>query len=74
VSVAMQAGMSAVLTHPETMAQDRTGGVPGFEPGNGGIKIHLFRRYSDGREEVDVMWAGVRLVESQFAEAGFSPR
>jgi hypothetical protein len=25
VSVAMQAGMSAVLTHPETMAQDRTG-------------------------------------------------
>jgi hypothetical protein len=32
------------------------------------------KRYSDGREEVDVMWAGVRLVESQFAEVGFSPR
>ena len=32
------------------------------------------RRYSDGREEVDVMWAGLRLVETQFAEAGFSPR
>jgi hypothetical protein len=32
------------------------------------------KRYSDGREEVDVMWAGLRLVESQFAEAGFAPR
>jgi hypothetical protein len=32
------------------------------------------KRYSDGREEVDVMWAGLRLVETQFAEAGFSPR
>jgi hypothetical protein len=32
------------------------------------------KTYSDGREEVDVMWAGLRLVESQFAEAGFAPR
>jgi hypothetical protein len=32
------------------------------------------KRYPDGREEVDVMWAGLRLVESQFAEAGFAPR
>jgi hypothetical protein len=32
------------------------------------------KTYSDGREEVDVMWAGLRLVESQFADAGFAPR
>ena len=32
------------------------------------------KKYSDGREEVDVMWAGLRLVETQFNEAGFSPR
>ena len=32
------------------------------------------KTYSDGREEVDVMWAGLRLVETQFNEAGFSPR
>jgi hypothetical protein len=32
------------------------------------------KRYSDGRAEADVMWAGLRLVETQFAEAGFSPR
>jgi hypothetical protein len=32
------------------------------------------KRYSDGRDEVDVMWAGLRLVETQFAEAGFAPR
>ena len=32
------------------------------------------KRYSDGREEADVMWAGLRLVEAQFAEAGFAPR
>jgi hypothetical protein len=32
------------------------------------------KTYSDGREEVDVMWAGLRLVESQFGEAGFCPR
>ena len=32
------------------------------------------RQYPDGRQEVDVMWAAVRLVEHQFAEAGFAPR
>ena len=32
------------------------------------------RRYPDGRSELDVMWAAVRLVETQFAEAGFAPR
>ncbi len=32
------------------------------------------KRYSDGREEVDVMWSGLRLVETQFNEAGFAPR
>ena len=32
------------------------------------------KQYADGREEVDVMWAGLRLVETQFAEAGFAPR
>ncbi len=31
------------------------------------------KRYSDGREEADVMWSGLRLVETQFA-AGFAPR
>jgi hypothetical protein len=32
------------------------------------------KTYSDSREEVDVMWAGLRLVESQFADVGFAPR
>ena len=32
------------------------------------------KQYSDGREEADVMWSGLRLVETQFAEAGFAPR
>jgi hypothetical protein len=32
------------------------------------------KQYSDGRQEADVMWAGLRLVESQFNEAGFAPR
>jgi hypothetical protein len=32
------------------------------------------KTYSDGREEADVMWSGLRLVENQFAEAGFAPR
>jgi hypothetical protein len=31
-------------------------------------------RYSDGRGEADVMWAGLKRVEVQFAEAGFPPR
>jgi cytochrome oxidase Cu insertion factor (SCO1/SenC/PrrC family) len=33
-----------------------------------------YKRYSDGREEADVMWSGLRLVETQFGEAGFAPR
>jgi hypothetical protein len=33
-----------------------------------------YKRYSDGREEADVMWSALRLVESQFAEAGLAPR
>ena len=32
------------------------------------------KRYPDGREEVDVMRSGLRLVETQFGEAGFAPR
>jgi hypothetical protein len=32
------------------------------------------KRYSDGRDEADVMWAGLRLVEVTFHEAGFAPR
>jgi hypothetical protein len=32
------------------------------------------KRNSDGREEADVMWSGLRLVEQQFGEAGFNPR
>jgi hypothetical protein len=32
------------------------------------------KTYPDGRLEIDVMWSGLRLVESQFAEAGFAPR
>jgi hypothetical protein len=32
------------------------------------------KRYPDGREEADVMWSGLRLVETQFNEAGFAPR
>ena len=32
------------------------------------------RKYPDGRAELDVMWAAVKLIENQFAEAGFAPR
>jgi hypothetical protein len=32
------------------------------------------KRYPDGREEADVMWSGLRLIEAQFAESGFAPR
>jgi hypothetical protein len=41
-----------------------------------GARAQLSRnkRYPDGRQEADVMWAGLRLVETQFAEAGFAPR
>jgi hypothetical protein len=37
-------------------------------------RSNRLKRYSDGREEADVMWSGLRLVENQFAEAGFCPR
>ena len=32
------------------------------------------KRYPDGREEADVMWSALRLVEAQFNEACFAPR
>jgi hypothetical protein len=32
------------------------------------------KKYSDGRDEADVMWSGLRLVEAQFTEAGFASR
>jgi hypothetical protein len=31
-------------------------------------------RDGDSREAADVMWSALRLVENQFAEAGFAPR
>ena len=31
------------------------------------------RKYPDGRAELDVMWSAVKLIEHQFAEAGFAP-
>jgi len=37
-------------------------------------RSNRLKRYSDGRDEADVMWSALRLVESQFAEAGFAPR
>ena len=37
-------------------------------------RSNRLKRYSDGREEADVMWSAVRIVENQFAEAGFAPR
>ena len=37
-------------------------------------RSNRIKRYSDGREEADVMWSALRLVENQFAEAGFAPR
>ena len=32
------------------------------------------RKYPDGRSELDVMWSPVRMIETQFAKAGFAPR
>jgi len=32
------------------------------------------KKYPDGRDEADIMWAALRLVETQFNEAGFCPR
>jgi hypothetical protein len=37
-------------------------------------RSNRLKRYSDAREEADVMWSALRLVENQFAEAGFAPR
>src|SRR5215471_3343475 len=37
-------------------------------------RSNRLRQYPDGRQELDVMWAAVRMVELQFAEAGFAPR
>jgi hypothetical protein len=37
-------------------------------------RSNRLKRYTDGREEADVMWSALRLVEYQFAEAGFAPR
>jgi hypothetical protein len=37
-------------------------------------RSNRLKRYSDGREEADVMWSALRMVENQFAEAGFAPR
>jgi len=37
-------------------------------------RSNRLRQYPDGRQEFDVMWSAVRMVELQFAEAGFSPR
>jgi hypothetical protein len=37
-------------------------------------RSNRLKRYTDGREEADVMWSALRLVEGQFAEAGFAPR
>jgi hypothetical protein len=37
-------------------------------------RSNRLKKYSDGRDEADVMWAGLRLVETQFNEAGFAPR
>jgi hypothetical protein len=37
-------------------------------------RANRLKRYSDGREEADVMWSALRLVENQFGEAGFAPR
>jgi len=37
-------------------------------------RSNRLKRYPDGREEADVMWSALRMVEGQFAEAGFAPR
>ncbi len=37
-------------------------------------RSNQLKKYPDGRCESDVMWAGLRLVETQFADAGFRPR
>jgi hypothetical protein len=37
-------------------------------------RSNAMRKYPDGREEVDVMWAAVCRVQNQFSAAGFAPR
>ena len=37
-------------------------------------RANRIRNYPDGRNEVDVMWSAVAMVENQFAERGFAPR
>ena len=37
-------------------------------------RSNRLKKYSDGRAEADVMWSGLRIVESQFPEAGFCVR
>jgi hypothetical protein len=37
-------------------------------------RSNVMRKYPDSREEVDLMWASVCMVQHQFAEAGFAPR
>jgi hypothetical protein len=34
-------------------------------------RANKLKRYSDGRQEADVMWSALRLVEGQLADAGF---
>jgi hypothetical protein len=37
-------------------------------------RANRLRQYPDRRSELDVMWSAIRMVELQFAEAGFAPR
>jgi len=37
-------------------------------------RANRLRKYRDGRAELHVMWSAVKLIENQFAEAGFAPR
>jgi hypothetical protein len=37
-------------------------------------RSNRIRKYPDGREETDVIWAAVCRVQNQFSEAGFAPR
>jgi hypothetical protein len=37
-------------------------------------RSNRIRKYPDGRDETDVMWSAVCLVQRQLADAGFNPR
>ena len=37
-------------------------------------RSNRIRKYADGRDEVDVMWSALRMVQDGFTEAGFLPR